>query len=107
MAASRCGFGVVAGALEWIVRGIAVLTDRHGEASLEIGNSSGLSGYWQGYDEQGGDTWEENAARYQSMVVDAFPHQYAWMDDQSAEDSEEEPNPEAKLKSSLNSLASL
>ncbi|MED6174456.1 hypothetical protein PIB30_069182 [Stylosanthes scabra] len=32
-------------------------------------------------DEQGGDTWDENAARYQSMVVDAFPHQHAWMDD--------------------------
>ncbi|MED6209492.1 hypothetical protein PIB30_055188 [Stylosanthes scabra] len=63
--------------------------DRHGEASLEVGNSSGLGGYWHGDDEQGGETWEENAARYQSMVVDAFPHQYAWLDDQPAEDSEE------------------
>ncbi|MED6148288.1 hypothetical protein PIB30_051680 [Stylosanthes scabra] len=47
-------------------------------------------------DEQGGDTWEENVARYQSFVVDAFPHQYAWTDNEPAEDFEEELNPEAK-----------
>ncbi|MED6219703.1 hypothetical protein PIB30_038276 [Stylosanthes scabra] len=80
---------------EWIYAKLLGL-DRHGEARLEAGNSSGLGGYWHRDDEQGGDTWDENSARYQSMVLDAFPHQYAWMDDQPAEDFEEESNPEAK-----------
>ncbi|MED6112550.1 hypothetical protein PIB30_062701 [Stylosanthes scabra] len=65
--------------------------ERHGEVSQEVGNESGLGGYWHENDEQCGDTWEENAAQYQSMVVDAFPHQHAWTNDY-----EEEPNPEAK-----------
>ncbi|MED6221213.1 hypothetical protein PIB30_052341 [Stylosanthes scabra] len=64
--------------------------DRHGEVSQEVGNESGLGGYWHENDEQYGDTWEENAARYQSMVVDAFPHQHAWMDDQTTDDYEED-----------------
>ncbi|MED6188087.1 hypothetical protein PIB30_082646 [Stylosanthes scabra] len=55
--------------------------DRYREQSLEVGNGSAFGGYC--HEDDGGQddvTWEENLARYESMVVDAFQQDNSYMD---------------------------
>ncbi|MED6223062.1 hypothetical protein PIB30_070357 [Stylosanthes scabra] len=68
---------------------------RHGEQNLEVANRGAFGGYCHENDEGHDDvTWDDNLARYESIVVDTFPHENINMDHDEVND-EKVPNPDA------------